>query len=234
MNQEGVRHFFDSWSVYDQVVQRNYMFHDEIFRDVARVLTTRFVPGGFTMLDLGCGSARHLSRALAACPPARYLGCDLSDVALGYARQNLETVGCPFELKAVDFFEALRGADRSLDLVFSSFAVHHLSAEEKERLFQEIHRRLKSGGAFLLVDTARRDDEDRPTYLDHYCGWIEADWKDVSREGLDYIFDHIRNNDFPETNSSLQAMARRAGFVRAVEVDQYRWHRTWLFERSEG
>ncbi|HAB17726.1 MAG TPA: class I SAM-dependent methyltransferase, partial [Verrucomicrobiales bacterium] len=126
----------------------------------------------------------------------------------------------------------LRGPDHSLDLVFSSFAVHHLSAVEKGRLFQEVHRRLKLGGFFLMVDTARNEEEDRPTYLEHYCGWIESDWQGVAREGLDHIYDHIRNNDFPETNSTLHALAAKAGFARTVEVDKFLWHRTWRFETA--
>lgn len=34
--------FFDEWSVYDQVLDHNYMFHDEMFNDVRRLLAQRY------------------------------------------------------------------------------------------------------------------------------------------------------------------------------------------------
>ncbi|TMB67531.1 MAG: hypothetical protein E6J54_19950, partial [Deltaproteobacteria bacterium] len=82
MSKEIVRQFFDEWSIYDQVLDHNYMFHDEIYRDVQRVLADRYGNRPFTLLDLGCGSARHLRRALEGRSVSRYLGYDLSVAAL--------------------------------------------------------------------------------------------------------------------------------------------------------
>jgi SAM-dependent methyltransferase len=94
--------FFDEWSIYDQVLDHNYMYHDEIYGDVRRILADRYETRPFMLLDLGCGSARHLARALQGRPVSRYVGYDLSDVALAHARRNLTGLGCPVDLRRGD------------------------------------------------------------------------------------------------------------------------------------
>jgi SAM-dependent methyltransferase len=93
--------FFDEWSIYDQVLDHNYMYHDEIYGDVRRILADRYETRPFMLLDLGCGSARHLARALQGRPVSRYVGYDLSDVALAHARRNLTGLGCRSTCAAV-------------------------------------------------------------------------------------------------------------------------------------
>lgn len=41
MNKE-IKTFFDTWSIYDHVLEKNYMFHNEIYRDVQRLLADRY------------------------------------------------------------------------------------------------------------------------------------------------------------------------------------------------
>src|SRR4051812_46447467 len=86
--------FFDEWSIYEQVLERDYMFHDEIYRGVARLLADYFSARPFSVLDLGCGSARHFSHALAGRSLAGYTGYDLSAAPLSHARRNLAALGC--------------------------------------------------------------------------------------------------------------------------------------------
>lgn len=127
--------FFDEWSVYDQVLDHNCMHHDEIYRDVQRLLADRYATQPFTLLDLGCGSARHLAHALKGRSISRYFGYDLSDVAVAHARQNLALLGCPVELRQGDLLEGLRASGEKFDVVLTSFALHHLASAEKELFF---------------------------------------------------------------------------------------------------
>jgi L-amino acid N-acyltransferase YncA len=106
-----------------------------------------------------------------------------------------------------------------------------LTAEEKAVFFEMAHRRLNTGGMLLIVDPARQEDEARPIYLDRYCGWIRAEWKAMPPAAVDAICDHIRNNDYPETARDLRAIAAESGFDRARELERFRWHHTWVFEK---
>lgn len=226
------RDFFDEWSIYDQVLDHDYMFHDEIYRDVQRLLTDHYDKRRFTILDLGCGSARHLGRALQGCWVGRYVGYDLSDVALTHAACNLAGLGCPVELTQGDLLEGLKTGDERFDLIFSSFALHHLVPADKAIFFQLAYRKLDENGMLLLIDVMREENEDLRVYLDRYCGWLRSEWKTLSVEALEALCDHIRNNDFAETASGLRAMATDAGFTRCSQINRIRWHHTWRFEKG--
>jgi SAM-dependent methyltransferase len=224
--------FFDAWAVYEEVLNRNYMFHDGIYRDVRRFFADCYGSRPFTLLDLGCGSARHLAEALRGRSVRGYVGYDLSAEALDHARINLAGLGCPFELRHGEILDGLKASSDAVDLIFCSFALHHLSFADKLSFFKSAYRRLTENGQLLLIDTTREEDENLPIYLDRYCGWLRAEWKALSPAALDAICVHIRNNDFPETLSALQVMAHDGGFAQVTEIDRFRWHRTLAFGKK--
>ena len=228
------KNFFDEWTIYDQVLDHNYMHHDEIYRDVQDFLADRYEKQPFAILDLGCGSARHLARALNGLPVSRYVGYDLSDVALAHAARNLTGLCFPFELRQGNLLQGVRAGGEKFDVIFTSFALHHLAAAEKSTFFESAYRRLNEDGMLLLIDTARDDGEDREIYLDRYCAWLRSRCETLSPEGLDLLCAHIRSNDFPETTGALDAMATRAGFSRSVEINRFRWHHTWCFNKAQA
>ena len=232
MTQAAGENFFDTWTIYEEVLDRNYMFHDEIYRGVQRFLANRYGTRLFTILDLGCGSARHLAEALHGRSVRAYVGYDLSAEALHQARSNLASLGCPVELCQGELLAGLGASDKPFDLIFCSFALHHLSSADKAHFFKSAYHRLTENGRLLLIDTTREEDENLPGYLDRYCGWLRAEWKALPPEAQDAICDHIRNNDFPETPSALQVMAAAAGFARGVELNRFRWHRSLSFEKK--
>ena len=133
---ESATEFFDTWSVYDQILDRNFMFHDEIFNDVRTFLADRFGDRPLEILDLGCGSARHISLALAGRNVLRYVGYDLSKAALAHARENLGRLNCPIELRLGDFLSGIESLTDRYDVILSSFAIHHLSADGKQQFFK--------------------------------------------------------------------------------------------------
>jgi len=224
--------FFDAWTIYEEVLDRNYMFHDQIYRGVQRFLANRYGTRLFTILDLGCGSVRHLAEALRGRSVRSYVGYDLSAEALEQARINLAGLGCPVELCQGEILDGLKANSDSVDLIFCSFALHHLSSADKFSFFKSAYRGLTENGQLVLIDTTREEDENLSVYLDRYCGWLRAEWKGLSPAALDAICVHIRNNDFPETLSALQVMAADSGFAHGIEIERFRWHRTLSFEKK--
>ena len=66
--------FRTSWSLYDALSEKNYMFHREIYALIANLLQQRRERGGYSMIDLGCGNTRFLApRPLPQSRPARPL-----------------------------------------------------------------------------------------------------------------------------------------------------------------
>ena len=80
--------FVDTWEVYRKLVAANYMFHRELYNEVEKRLTPADGQP-FSLLDLGCGDAATLAPVLRRLPVSRYLGVDLSPVALELAAANL-------------------------------------------------------------------------------------------------------------------------------------------------
>jgi SAM-dependent methyltransferase len=232
MTKNTAAELFNQWSIYNRVLDHNYMFHDEIFQDVQRVVERHYGNRRLTVLDLGCGTARHTSRALQGRSVARYTGHDLSEVALAHAAPNLAGLGCPVELKPCDLLDGLTSCSVRFDLIFCSFALHHLVSAEKATFFREASQRLDENGMLLLVDVMREPNEDLELYLDRYCAWARCEWKALSPEALNLLCDHIQSNDLVETASDLRAMATAAGFNRCVEINRFRWHHTWNLGQS--
>ncbi len=225
--------FFDEWSIYDQILTHNYMHHDEIFEDVKHFLAERYGNTPFNILDLGCGSALHVARALKGRSLSGYLGYDLSDTALVHAKRNLRSLDCPVELRRGDLLDGVKGSSESFNVIFSSFALHHLSSVQKAEFFAAAYRRLSRHGICLVIDTMRDDDEDRSTYLDRYCAWLGSRCTSLSSEALEHVSAHIRTNDFPENDKELEEMAVRAGFARKIEISRYQWHHGWCFSKFQ-
>jgi SAM-dependent methyltransferase len=142
MSEHSAAAFFDVWHTYRKVVAANYMHHKEIKAQLERVLLAQFASRPFSFLDLGCGDAATLAPLLASMAVQRYKGVDLSETALALAAENLKALSCPVELVCCDILAALEADTGFYDVVYTSFALHHLSTEQKAEFF---HRVAQSG-----------------------------------------------------------------------------------------
>jgi len=230
---ESIREFFDLWSLYDRVLDLDYMFHMELYAEVGRVLKKHFNGRAFSVLDLGCGSGRHLAPLLATLPVSRYEGHDLSAVAVEHAQRTLGALKCPTRLCAGDLREAIAAEGPSVDVVFSGFTLHHLTTEERASVLKHAERRLASGGLVLWVDSFREENQSRVAWLDAYCGWIEREWTAIPPRGLEAIVGHIRECDQPGTVEEYSTAAVQAGFAPLREHLRKRWHGVWSCVRPE-
>jgi SAM-dependent methyltransferase len=228
--------FADSWSIYVRILEHNYMFHREIYRNLRKYLRTHFGERPFRVLDLGCGNAQYFAAALTGLPVKDYTGYDLSAVALEEAARNLAALAVPTALQQGDLLDALQREGDAFDLIFTSFAVHHLRAEQKAEFFRRAVSRCREDGVLVLIDVMRDEEQDRETYLDAYASLMASSWTALPREALALVESHIRDNDQPESRTRLRQMAAAAGFGEAVDLPEYSVHRTlvWPAPGSRG
>lgn len=215
--------FRKAWTLYDALSEKNYMFHREIYGHVSEVLKQRHAEGAYHLLDLGCGNARFLAPCLRSAPPASYDGVDLSASALDEARTYLNGIANT-GLHHKDMLKAVEDTDSAFDIIFSGFAVHHLDAAGKQRLFSACAEHLVPGGQFLLVDVVREDGQTREQYLDGYLNVMRTEWTEVLPEHLDEACAHVSAYDFPETLADLTRMAKQAKLSEPQIIGRYGPH----------
>ena len=126
------------------------------------------------------------------------------------------------ELTHAHILAGLTG-DVFYDVIYSSFALHHLPTAQKAEFFQRAAQRLHKGGLLLLVDVLREEDETLEVYHKRYCGWLRSNFSALNGEEKDLICDHI-DNDLPEPRSVLEAQAQAAGPGITSHSARYGWH----------
>lgn len=106
---------------------------------------------GDSVVDLGAGTGNLAARIG---PVARLVCVDASTEMLALAEPKLppET-----EYVVADLLEYVSHGDRDLDVVVSTYAIHHLTDEEKPALFHGLARRLRRGGRFVAGDLMLAD-----------------------------------------------------------------------------
>ena len=127
--------FVDTWEVYRKLVAANDMFHQELYAEVEKRLTPAY-GRPFSLLDLGCGDAAALGPILCRLPVSCYLGVDLSPVALELAAANLLGLSGTVAFQLENILDTLAGEREPVDVIFSSFVLHHLDADEQLAFLQ--------------------------------------------------------------------------------------------------
>lgn len=223
--------FRSAWSIYDTIIERNYLSHHEIQECVRAVLSAHRAKGGYAMLDLGCGNARFLAPVLEEFPPARYEGVDLSRTALDEAAVRLRGISGAVLHERDMLARVTELAGEFFDVIYSSFAVHHLTAADKQRLFAACVALLAPEGEFLLVDVVREEGQTREEYLETYLHWMRTVWTAVPRDQIEEACRHVAGYDFPETLSTLEAMAANAGLGNLRVLGRFGPHHVLAFRR---
>lgn len=107
------------------------------------------LPAPRRVLDLGAGTGLLAYFWYQHFPAAEYLLVDIADEMLKVARQRFAGLA-NVSYQILDYAEAL--PVQHFDVIISALSIHHLTDEEKERLFSRIYAKLPSGGLFVNYD----------------------------------------------------------------------------------
>jgi cyclopropane fatty-acyl-phospholipid synthase-like methyltransferase len=225
--------FEKAWNLYEAIAIGNHMSHREIYALVAKRLSQLYVKGGYRMLDLGCGDTRFLEPCFSFSRPALYQGVDLSEAALGLARKRLDYLGKTSWAKQ-DLLEYMKHDTGKYDVIFSGYAVHHLSTASKTELFATASNHLEPGGCFMLVDVIREPEQTREDYIIAYLSQIRNNWPGLTAEMVDEACAHVAAFDFPEGLETLDLLAQRAGFQKGIVHAKFGPHAFIEFPFSSG
>ena len=107
-DQAALEQFQKQWTTYQKLVDSDALSHKE----VGKLLhdTLKAVTKPFAFLDIACGDAGQMKRALGGTKVNHYHGIDLSEPALDLAAKNL--AGAPFEVE-LDHRDFVDGAGQA-------------------------------------------------------------------------------------------------------------------------
>ncbi|MCX5930674.1 MAG: class I SAM-dependent methyltransferase, partial [Cyanobacteria bacterium] len=226
--------FFDrQWSTYRRVVDHDLMEHQAL-----SAATTAAIEGWLAsrpegsspphMVDLGCGDLALLAPLLRRLPLGSYLGLDLSVPVLPRAAAQLQGVPYPCAWREQDLLtwaleQPVSGDPgstpaRPVDLIHSSFAVHHLNADEKGQFLSAVRHRLTPTGMLLWTDVFREPGESRDDYVARYIRRIHHGWQALAADEQQQVIDHLSSFDHPADAAAIQHTAEACG---------WRWQWLW-------
>jgi SAM-dependent methyltransferase len=209
--------FRHQWELYRKFLEHDYLSNAGAYAELHRFLLTD-IARPFAFLDLACGDASGIVRALEGTEIVHYRGIDLAPPALELARDNLAALPCEVALEEADFVVAMRARTRLADIVWISLSLHHLATPDKRTLMGEVRSGLGAGGALLIYEPTRRDGEDREGYLDRFEAIGRRDWTALTSDEFEEAMKHVRTCDLPETVHDWTALGREAGFAGVSEL----------------
>jgi putative AdoMet-dependent methyltransferase len=132
------------------------------------------------VLDLGSGTG-NLSKRIASC--ARLVCVDISARMTDIAKGKLSHLPNVTYVQA-DLLEYFDGKVPGFDAIISTYAIHHLTEEEKQLLFAKIWESLKPGSRAVFGDLMLESESVRNRVIQKY---LELGEKDVA-ESIDEEF----------------------------------------------
>jgi ubiquinone/menaquinone biosynthesis C-methylase UbiE len=106
---------------------------------------------GQKVLDLGCGTGTLTIQIKQFLPQIELIGLDGDPSVLQIAKGKADDAGVDITWEEGLAYN-LPYATASFDRVISCLMIHHLTAPDKLKAFQEVYRILKPGGEFHLLD----------------------------------------------------------------------------------
>lgn len=163
---------------------------------------------GEAVLDVGCGTgvlAKEAYKRVGV--TGRVCGIDPGIKQIARARSQAQRAHLPIDFQ-LGVIEQLAFPDRTFDVVFSTFMMHHLPDDLKRLGLAEIARVLKPGGRLVIADFKRSEKEQsQPAQL----GAGSLGQQDLANLLKEAGFSQIESGDLPFPR--LMGM-EGAGFVR--------------------
>lgn len=105
-------------------------------------------------IDLGTGTGYFTEQFLKHFPNSRVLGIDGAQAMIDLAKARLTSLASRVQFVIGDFrkLQELAPDAGTIDVVFSAYALHHLSRADKETVLRQVGELLVPGGWFVNAD----------------------------------------------------------------------------------
>ena len=221
-NFQKVEDYFSKVDVYSKICKNNYMYHREIFSLFKSFIENNFAKRSFNLLDLGCGEAFFMSEVLKDTKISSYDAYDLCVESVEKAKSNMSNIACRKNFFITDLSkDFLDSKDKTnyYDVIWASYALHHLTYDAKKQFFTRCFDKLKQNSFLILVDFVN-DYNSREECLKHYKENVERKWIELTDKDKQYLYEHVINFDFPESFSTYKELGEKHGFKNPEKIFQ--------------
>ena len=212
-SQEVGAFFNENWEFYNRTVKSNILCHEKMFATLDVFLRDRF-SGPFSFVDCGCGDGSAVVKTLVGTPVSQYVGIDAAPDVLDSAAKVMEDLHCPKRFVCSDMAKAIDELEEPVDVIFSSYALHHLSYDQKVDFIKSCWNSLKEGGYFIMVDGVREEGETREQWLTRAEKRFINASLNATQEEIRSFMQHPIDADFPETLATFERLAKLQGWQK--------------------
>ncbi|WP_404456029.1 MerR family transcriptional regulator [Oceanobacillus kapialis] len=201
---------------YDQSIKMHgYRFnvHEDYEKALNRVVETVQLSPGSVCLDIGIGTGNLGARFLKK--DIKVIGVDQAEEMLAVCKEKHPEI----ETRKGHFL-ALPVMNLQVDAIVSSYALHHLTGEEKLLALEEMDRVLKKDGEVCIADLMFIDQAHREKV-------IESFWKAGNMEAIEAIED-----EYYADRSRLVNWLQKHHYT--VETHQFNNILSMVYARKEG
>jgi tRNA (cmo5U34)-methyltransferase len=207
-----VKEIFNQFAqAYDKTRRQFIPCFDEFYGTALRLIPYK-ESDSFHILDLGAGTGLMSQFIITSFPNARITLVDIADQMLEQAKLRFRAYGDQITYNISDFSSPQwRLLPDSYDVVISSLAIHHLTSEQKQNLFNRIYTILTPGGIFINADQALGETpEIENKYKQDWWSRVKA--SGLSQADLDAAQNRITADKMDPLSKQL-AWVGQAGFL---------------------
>lgn len=202
-------YFNENWQRYQSALAHNTLYHREMMETLKNFLVKHMANRPFSMVDIGCGDCSAIVPILADTSIDRYIGIDAAVDVLKIAAQNLSTIPCEKEFIADNMLTAVPNLSEPVDIIFSSYAIHHLFTDEKMELFESCKQKLKTNGFLIMIDGVLKPQQSRQLWLQELEERMVITNPDLSAEEITIRMQHPIADDHPDTIATFAGIAKK-------------------------
>ncbi|HHT0592215.1 TPA: class I SAM-dependent methyltransferase [Legionella anisa] len=202
-------YFNKNWQRYQSAIKNNTLYHREMVQALQKFLATHIGNCPFTFADVGCGDSSTVVSVLNTTSIKKYFGIDAAPDVLKMAEKTLTSLGCEKEFIADHMIAALPRLSAPVDVIFTSYAVHHLSLHDKNSFIALCKQKLNPNGFLLIVDGVLKPHQTRDEWLDALkARMLESD-PELTDDEIITRMEHPRADDYPEKIDTFAQIAHQ-------------------------
>ncbi|KTC89884.1 class I SAM-dependent methyltransferase [Fluoribacter dumoffii] len=202
-------YFNENWQRYRNAVKNNTLFHREMGQALKKFLSTHLGNRPFSFVDVGCGDSSTVAPLLSETSIKKYIGIDAAPDVLKMAENTMASLHCEKEFIVDNMTSALPKLPATVDVIYTSYAVHHLSLQDKMSFIDTCKQKLNPNGFLLMVDGVLKQRQTREEWLDALESRMLESNPEITGEEIIARMEHPRADDHPEEIDTFAQIARR-------------------------